>query len=59
MWGIPIEGFSHVKDAADEALELGQGNIMLNVVIHEKVYGLWPLLGMHGFTVTGDVYDIE
>lgn len=55
---IPL-GFPHVKEAADRALIAGEGNLLLNAVVYSEIWGLVPIVWVEGFTVRGDVYQID
>jgi len=53
---IPL-GFPNLLDAIDEALEKGNGDLMVDVVIRAE--GWWFLVGQNGLTVTGTVVNTK
>ncbi len=51
---IPF-GLPHIEDAVDDALDKGNGNLMLDAVIYTK--GWWFLVGQNIITVKGTVVN--
>jgi hypothetical protein len=51
---IPL-GFPNLEDAIDEALEQGEGDLMIDAVIYAE--GWWFLVGQNGIVVEGKVLN--
>lgn len=51
---FPI-GIPHIEDAVDDALDKGNGDLMLDAVIYSK--GWWFLVGQNIITVKGTVVN--
>ena len=49
---IPF-GFPHLEDAIDDALDKGDGDIMIDVVVHKKSW--WFLIGLSSLEAKGTV----
>ena len=49
---IPF-GFPHLEDAIDDALDKGDGDVMIDAVLHSK--GWWFIIGQDSLEVKGTV----
>lgn len=52
---IPLSGLPNVKDALDDALAKGHGDLMVNAVFYQG--GWWFLFGENIITVKGEVVN--
>lgn len=60
LFYIPIFGGApNMKEATDRLLEKYDANLLLNVTVDHKEYGLPPILGASGYVVEGDVYNLK
>ena len=49
---IPL-GFPHLEDAIDDALDKGNGDVMIDAVVHSR--GWWFIIGQDSLEVKGTV----
>jgi hypothetical protein len=49
---IPL-GFPHLEDAIDDALDKGNGDVMIDAVLHERYW--WFIIGQDSLEVKGTV----
>jgi hypothetical protein len=55
---VPL-GIPDMKEAADKALEKGQGNVLLNAVVYQKGWYIPLIYGRVSYVVKGEVYSIQ